>query len=313
MAEPDARLEIYGRPQTLVDIGGGRRMNACVSGDGPVTVVFAPGMGGTAINWARVQRRLESEARLVAYDRAGNGFSDPGPMPRNSVNIVSDVRALLPALGLKPPYILVGHSAGSFDVRLFAFQTPQQVAGLVLVDPSNEQQVQRFAEISPRVLALNDAAQALYRRCAEAADAGTIESFADCLGAPDPALPDIVNAAVLARRSSADYWRAILSENHSFFDGDSPHQLRAARCSLGDMPLIVLTAAKMAWPADAPQETVNRLNATWRGLHAEMAALSTRGEQRLVEAGHAIQIERPDAVVDAIRDVIAWASAGASG
>ena len=311
MPSHDKRLELYAFPQRLVDIGG-RRINVCLSGKGSPTVIMAPGMGGSTINWVRVQRRLESSFQVMSYDRAGLGFSDPGPMPRTSTNIVGDLRAVLSALKIAPPYVLVGHSAGSFDVRLFAFQHPEEVAGMVLVDPSTEWQVERFAQITGRGKALNDAAQSLYLRCEAAAAAGALTpgsaAHAECVWPPDPSLPDSVNAATRARCLTPDLWRTLYSENFSFFDGESSGQLRAASRKLGAMPLIVLTAGKLDWGRE-PDEA-EKLYGIWRELHEDLAALSSRGVRREVQnAGHGIQVERPDVVADAIREVIALAGA----
>lgn len=311
---PDSRLELYARPQRLVDIGG-RRINVCLSGEGSPTIVLAPGMGGTTIGWAPVQRRLSQTNTVLSYDRAGLGFSDPSGRPSTTQNIVEDLRAVLKALGLAPPYILAGHSAGSFDVRLFAFQHPEDVAGMVLADPSSEYQVERFAQITPRGTALHEAALALYRRCEQWAAAGNplpgSAEHAECVAPPDPNLPDSVNDAMRAWRLSPVFWRTLHSLDFSFTEGASREQIKSASRTLGAMPLIVLTAGKMAWGSPTEEEAA-RLHAAWRQMHDELAALSSRGVRREVAAGHGIPVERPDIVVDAVREVIALARVDAS-
>jgi pimeloyl-ACP methyl ester carboxylesterase len=304
----------YAAPQQLVDIGGGRRINVCLSGAGSPTVILAPGLGGTTLSWAGTQRRLSETTRVLAYDRAAFGFSDAGPLPRTTDAIVGDLRAVLHALGLKPPYILAGHSAGSYDVRLFAFRHPDEVAGLVLVDPSSEEQTDRFAQVSEGFAKQNEVGLALYRRCGEAAAAGTLAlsnpEYADCFKLGYPNLPGAITDAYHALRLSPALWSAWASELECF-GGESAAQLRAARHPLGAMPLLVLTAANIDVGPDNPPGMQARLRSVWFGLHAELAALSSRGARRMIDAGHNIQLEQPQLVADAIAEVIALAAAGA--
>ena len=301
---------MYAQPQRLVNIGG-RRINVCLTGEGSTTVILAPGLGGTTLSWAATQNRLSQSVRVLAYDRAGFGFSDAGPMPRTTDAIVSDLRALLKELDIKPPYILAGHSAGSYDVRMFAFRHPEEVAGLVLVDPSSEEQTDRFSAISDGFNKLNEAGLALYRRCGEAAAARKLDpgaaEFAECFALGYPNLSDGLTAAYRAMRLSPALWQAWESEL-SCFGGESAAQLRAASHTLGAMPLLVLTAANIDVGPGTPEMTA-RLRAAWFGLHEELAALSTRGERRMVEAGHNIQVEQPHLVADAILEIVARAGA----
>lgn len=121
----------------FVDIGGRRLRIVCegpAEATGP-TVILEAGSFGLAADWAEVQKRLTAQGvRSCAYDRAGMGYSDPGPLPRDGLAIASDLEKLLPAAGLKPPYVLVGHSMAGLHVRLFAARNPDKVAGIVLVD-----------------------------------------------------------------------------------------------------------------------------------------------------------------------------------
>jgi pimeloyl-ACP methyl ester carboxylesterase len=130
---------VSGRPAPrgrLVDIGGRRLRIVCEgqSGEGP-DVVFEAGAFGLAADWAEVQRRLALQGvRSCAYDRAGLGYSDPGPSPRDGLAIERDLQRLLAAAGERPPFVLVGHSMAGLHLRLFAGLNPGRVAGLVLVD-----------------------------------------------------------------------------------------------------------------------------------------------------------------------------------
>ncbi len=126
--------QFYARPPQLVKVSGRRRLNMLILGEGSPTVIFAPGGGASTLEWARVQHPISAKTRTVAYDNAGFGFSDPGPLPRTASACVSDLRAALKAADVAPPYILAGWSLGGLHMRLFAFQHPEEVVGMVLVD-----------------------------------------------------------------------------------------------------------------------------------------------------------------------------------
>ena len=136
----------YATPQTLVRIGRRRRFNLMIAGEGAPTVILATGLIGQSLDFARVQPAIAKLTRTVAFDKAGIGFSDPGPMPRTASAIVEDLRAAVRAANVGPPYVLVGHSAGGLQMRLFAFRYPEDVAGLVMVDSSGEYQDRRLDE-----------------------------------------------------------------------------------------------------------------------------------------------------------------------
>jgi pimeloyl-ACP methyl ester carboxylesterase len=143
-------------PGEVVDIGGRRLHIVC---DGPKdgarpTVLFESGAFGFSADWAAVQAKLTAKGvHSCAYDRAGMGFSDPGPKPRDGLNVVQDLENLLKAVNEPGPYVLVGHSMAGLRVRLFASRNPDQVVGLVLVDattpeamddPTTQQDVASF-------------------------------------------------------------------------------------------------------------------------------------------------------------------------
>src|ERR1043166_1674660 len=124
---------VYARPGQLVDAGG-FRLNLYCMGSGSPAVVFDSGWGDWAPAWSKVQPEIARWTSACSYDRAGTGFSDPGPMPRTSVHIAQELHTALHHAGIAGPYILVGSAFGGDNVRTFADLYMDEVAGLVMVD-----------------------------------------------------------------------------------------------------------------------------------------------------------------------------------
>ena len=128
---------LYAQPGKLVSVNG-IRLNLYCMGSGSPTVVFDSGWEDWAPAWSKVQPEVAKWTRACSYDRAGAGFSDPGPMPRTSVRIAQELRTALHHAGIAGPYILVGHAFGGDNVRTFADLYMREVAGLVLVDADSD-------------------------------------------------------------------------------------------------------------------------------------------------------------------------------
>ena len=120
-----------------VDVGG-HSLNLLIGGQGSPAVVFEGGFGTGIVSWSTVQKEVAAFARTVSYDRAGLGQSELGPKPRSAKQIATELHTALEKAGVKPPYLLVGHSFGGIYVRVFAERYPKEVAGMVLLDPSQE-------------------------------------------------------------------------------------------------------------------------------------------------------------------------------
>jgi pimeloyl-ACP methyl ester carboxylesterase len=114
----------------------GRTTRMLITGSGNATVILENGLGGPLENWGKVQPAVSRFAKTVSYDRAGAGLSDDGPLPRDGRRIAAELRGILRAAGVAPPYILVGASIGGRYVRIFTGMYPEEVAGIVLADPT---------------------------------------------------------------------------------------------------------------------------------------------------------------------------------
>ena len=119
--------------------GAEPQLHLDIRGSGSPAVVLESGFGGTSESWSKVQPEVAKFTRVISYDRAGLGTSKPGTLPRTATRIAQELHAALRAAGIKPPYVLVGHSAGGAFVRVFAHLYPKEVAGLLLIDPPQEE------------------------------------------------------------------------------------------------------------------------------------------------------------------------------
>lgn len=295
----------YISPARLVDIGDGRKMNIYCIGLGAPTVIFESGLGDQIRAWAMVQPAIAKSTQACSYDRAGFGFSSPSGRAGTSENAVEDLHALLSAASLKPPYVLVGHSLGGMYVRLYADLYRSEVSGMVLVDPVSEEQGRRYAELDPTTKTLNEEyVKSIHDECIPAATTGFergSELMKKCVGEGDTHFSGTFNAALLANLSKPERQQAVWSEWANVFSLSSD-QARTAKRRYGDMPLIVLS--RVPQPPEPPKMREAKIH-LWLQLHDELALLSTRGINRVVpNSGHYIQFDQPNAVIDAIHEVI---------
>lgn len=286
----------------MVDIGG-RRVHIDCRGTGAPTVILEAGLGtGGTIDWTLVHDRLAAFTRTCAYDRAGIMWSDPGNRPQHAATVAEDLHATLAAAGISGPLVLVGHSVGGPYVRTYAGRYGDQVAGLVMVDPSTPDQVARLGKATGANV---DPARAstLFHVGSALAWTGLVRVMASA--ASDKHLPPDAAAAQAAYASKS------ISGAAAELDGfnRSMADARAVR-SFGNRPLIVLTAMAPFTRAQLKELGMTpaagaRFKQEWRLLHAEQARFSTRGHQRIVpDATHYIQFDRPDVVVVAVRAVV---------
>jgi len=295
-----------GSPELLkphrIDIGGGRRMNLQCIGRGSPTVVFDQGWGGTILDWAKVQKAVSGLTRACFYDRAGEGWSDPSGRAATVLNVTDDLHALLRRAGVRGPIVLVGHSLGGLYATAYADRFAAQVGGLVLVEPAFAGQ-----DDDPKDPAEQKLEDDLAKRqkdalaaCAAAARLGEL-SPADphhCFDPKPPFTPAEIGYLLPAYVKPLR-WEAMASEL-----GRGDEEFRLAR-PWGDKPVVVLTRDQ--FPAAPGQSEAARAagEALWRHGHDQLAARTSRGRSVTVRgAGHYIQQDQPQAVIDAIREVV---------
>ena len=296
-------------PQRLVDIGG-RRLALHCSGTGSPTVVFESPSGGAGWDWWRVQPKVAAKTRACTYDRAGYGFSDPSPRAADAVDAVDDLHALLKAAAMAPPYVLVGNSFGGGVAQLFAWTHPQEVQGLVLVEPMHEDELLRpdaltHGQISGAEKETLEFGDGCAAQAAKGFDPKS-DTYDDCVGDPDRSLPPEVAAVDLTMRLTPAWWRVRQAERIAL--ATDREQLRAARKPFGDVPVIVLVRGVSPYriPGKPQSDTNKAVESANLELLTAVARSSTKSEVRVVAgAGHVIQETHPDAVATAVDDVLA--------
>ncbi len=272
------------------------------SGRAVPTVILDSGLGVPALGWKFVQDEVARFAHVCSYDRAGYGWSSEGPLPRTSLEIAKELHALLAAAGEKGPFVMVGHSFGGFNVRVYTGQYPHDVVGMVLVDASHEDQDKRTP---PAMRSLLKPPADIELRFANVLHYLGVTRALE--GEPDAGkLPREFIQQLSAVQRSAKFNTAVVKELQSF--AASAEQVRAAG-NLGDRPLIVLTAGKadsaIGMSPGITQKDLDDMHRIWTDeLQVSEMHLSTRGKRVIVaDSGHLIPFERPDSITTAIREV----------
>lgn len=261
-------------PGQLVNVGG-HRLHIWCSGAGAPSVILETGLGGSSVDWGFVQPAVARFTRVCSYDRAGMGYSDPGPAPRTARRIARELAELLERSGLGGPVVLAGASIGGFTVRVFASEYGKRVAGLVLVDATHEDQEHQIPQLARFVPFLSSV--------------GILRALGVSFGqTPDSLSPSVREFARATAFRAAGQQAAADEILHIW---ESVAEVKATRRKL-TVPLVVVTAGRGS-------------DAVWRDLQRDQVNLSQHGCQTIAEqSGHAIAFDQPQAVADAIRAAV---------
>jgi pimeloyl-ACP methyl ester carboxylesterase len=246
----------YPPPGDLVDVGDHSLHINCV-GEGSPTVILEAANGGMSAHWARVQQEVAKATRVCAYDRAGMGWSEPGPGPPNATQTTAELHVLLREANEEGPYVLVSHSLAGLYSRIYAQRYPEEVAGIVLVDSSHPGQF----EGSGAALTINRVVGVVGPLIARTGIPRVFKLYPS-----NPELPPLQR-----EQSDSLYYRtphqvAVFEEM-----GTIPDTMEKARGSgtIGEKPLVVVSSADHDAQTGALQE--------------EFTALSSNSTQRVVE------------------------------
>ena len=310
---------IYTRPGQLFSAGDGARLNLYCTGRGSPAVVFDSGWEDWAPAWSVVQPQVAKFTRACSYDRAGAGFSEPGPMPRTSVRIANELHTALHNAGVNGPYILVASAFGADNMRTFADLYMKEVAGMVMVDGD-------ASEFEPKEMTDKE----------HTGDKDIIAQLRDCRnavaehkplpmqparpgrpprtcaqqffrGIPESAWSPELNAALLQLvQTKVALYDEYISEMEET-PGDEDY-LRQHRLSFGSRPIRVLTSGNHAvghlpaTPNTDPKHIEYERQVT--AAQAQWLKMSSNAKQEFPEhSSEYIQFDNPEAVVSAIREV----------
>jgi len=273
-----ADAKAHPAPGELVDVGGYRLHINC-TGSGSPTVVIVAGAGDWSTTWGGVvQPEVAKTTRVCTYDRTGLGWSEANSLPSDAAQFAKELHTLLQNANVPGPYVMVGHSLGGFVVRIFAHEYASEVAGVVLVDSMNPKQVTE---------SLSNSLARLYSLQAVLARFG-VERLLVKVPAVFPSMPP--NQAAYyplfvrprSLQSAAKEYKAL---------PDSAPEAAAVN-TFGDLPLIVLTAKLNDNPG-------------WPEWQAELPQLSSNSQHLFAEhSGHVIQLDEPQAAIDAILKMV---------
>jgi pimeloyl-ACP methyl ester carboxylesterase len=277
-----ADAKAYPPPGQMVDVSGYRLHINC-TGTGSPTVVIDAGWGDWSTTWAAyVQPEAAKTTRICTYDRAGMGWSEAGPLPRDAVQFSKELHTLLENANIPGPYVMVGHSLGGFPVRVFTDMYPSEVAGVVLIDSMTPKQFDQLpTEVQPQS---NSQSQSLSFP-AVLARFGVARSIT------------LLMSPFTPPNEKAYYSRMVRTQNVQAYINEGQGMPAAAAeaaavKTFGDLPLIVLTAKLNNRPG-------------WQEWQAELLQLSSNSQQLFAEnSGHNIQVDEPDAAVTAIVKMI---------
>ena len=261
-------------PGRLVDIGG-YRLHLWCTGTGAPAVILDTGLGGSTADWGFVQPEVARFTRVCSYDRAGVGYSDPGPSPRTARRSATELFELLARSGMSEPVVLVGASIAGFDIRVFASDYPERAAGLVLVDASHEDdahEVPRMARFVPILSTM-----------------GVLRFVGVSFNQPIERLAPSVQPFARATRFRTSAYNA--SADEIIHIQQSTEEVRRSRRRLS-VPVLVVTGARGA-------------DENWRRLQQDLTSLSRRGCLIVAQrSSHVVAIDEPAVVVDAIRRAV---------
>lgn len=315
-------LAAYERAQTLVRLTDGRRINLLCIGQGSPSVVLEAGGGDDSLTYRILQARVAHFTRVCSYDRAGMGFSDPSSHPSSAEYVLQDLHELLRQAGIPLPIVLVGHSDGDLYASMYASRWPDDVAGMVLIDPfqvgaeENAEHVLTPSQLKAWLADdQKDIAQA--RKCLALAQSEELRHQPKNIGTawtnrPIPIPHYIACSTQMARLGEAAANLSQLLDTYPPAEGGmSPAEKLAIQTPLemGNKPLIILDATHEQF--DYSQDLQDRLLlAMWQAQDAAIAT-STRGRRIIVDGStHYIHQKRPELVAQAIHDVIDEARCG---
>lgn len=294
----------YAVPGQLVDVGGFRLHIHCIGGGSP-TVILEAGTGESSLDWSLVQPGIAATTRVCAYDREGYGWSESGTHPRTSQQVAVDLNTLLTNAEIEPPYVLVGHSVGAYHNQAYIAQYPDEVVGVVLLDPPGTEYFTKSGQPDEEVAAYSIGIHSGGLRILRILSTVGVVRLTKLAAIIDPVMNDLpadVQPIYFASLSQTRYFASLQEEaetyaaNLRYADALSPFS--------DEIPLVILTRD---W-------SVAHYESALRDRDDQFAYVSRWTNAHVVTAegsDHFITVRRPDLVVQSVDDVVKSVRSGA--
>ncbi len=286
-----AKTKFY--PGELVDIGTHRLHIHCV-GEKLPTIVIDSGVGGFSLEWIKIQHKLAKNARVCSYDRAGYGWSDMGPRPRTTKRITNELHELLSAAKIPGPYLLVGHSFGGYNIRYFATDYPEQVAGLVFIDASHPEQFKTEEFKNKQRAPITYTEQFRSGR--------GLRSMQPVISNKYP----VENLGTAYRLMTSMKARMTLLNELNNMEYSANQLVEKEQSITHHFPVVVITRGKRVWPHT---EMGDRREQQWSWLQSDLANVSDDSYQFVAKnSGHIVHLDEPNYVTKNILFALAQAN-----
>ncbi len=279
----------YPPPGQFVHVNG-RNIHYVSMGEKAPTVILDAGLGADLNWWNLIQSEASKVARVVSFDRPGYGWSDSGINPRTSKHIIIELHEFLHAVEIKSPYILVGHSFGGANMRLYANTYPEEVAGLILIDACHEDQNFEEDLSSKNIIGrcknyFLNSAFSHYAGISRCYMAESLAPFFSSL------MPQQLRETIIAKAAAVKSLKA--RDNEMAYLKESLSQLKQSKNALVHKPLIVITA-----------EQTNK-DPQWQQYQTQLVSLSTKAKQIVAKnSSHMVNVDKPEVIVEAIQEII---------
>lgn len=261
-------------PGQRFDVGGYSLHINC-AGSGSPTVIVDVGLGDDSTDWHPILQAVSINSHICLFDRPGYGWSDSGPFPRTSNRIAQELATLLKAANVPPPYILVGHSFGGYNMRIFAANNPQMVVGMVLVDASHEDQYNQFQIKLPNNF--NHRSTIMI-------------------------LPKLTDSMTHTHKSPTLRERAFYAARAEISALKESSMQLQKNPALPIVPLIVISRGKPEWYGDTDKRQREK---TWIHLQQDLSRLSPISTHMFAhQSGHDIPHEQPEIIIEAIDHIL---------
>ncbi len=295
--------QVYPPPGQLVDVGGFRLHIYCI-GNGSPTVILEAGTGESSLDWSLVQPGIAEITRVCAYDREGYGWSDSGTHPRTSQQVAADLHTLLTNAQIEPPYVLVGHSVGAYHNQAYIAQYPDEVVGVVLVDPPGTEYFTQSGQSDEEVAAYSIGINSSGLRILRFLSTVGVVRLTNLATTIDPVMSDLPadeQPAYAALLSQTRYFASLQEESETY--AANLRYAGALPPFSSELPLVILTrdwsAAKYA---SALTDRDDQLAYASRWSNARVVSA--------VGSDHFITVRRPDLITQSVHDVVEAARSG---